>query len=83
MRNYYEQVLLPASLRGHTILVVAHKYVVEMFALLIAGLAPEDYCDFKIPNSRPSSENDLRYLATHVPQSVNTLGNCWKFTYRC
>jgi ribonuclease H / adenosylcobalamin/alpha-ribazole phosphatase len=74
VRNYYEQVLLPASLRGHTILVVAHKYVVEMFALLIAGLAPEDYCDFKIPNSRPSSENDLRYLAIHVPQSVNTLG---------
>jgi broad specificity phosphatase PhoE len=74
VRTYYEQVLLPASLRGRTILVVAHKYVVEMFALIIAGLAPEDSCDFKIPNSRPSSENDLRSLATHVPQSVYTFG---------
>jgi ribonuclease H / adenosylcobalamin/alpha-ribazole phosphatase len=74
VRNYYEQVLLPASQDGRTILVVAHKYVVEMFALVVAGLAPEDYCDFKIPNSRPSAESDLRYLATHVPQSVNTLG---------
>jgi ribonuclease H / adenosylcobalamin/alpha-ribazole phosphatase len=74
VRTYYEQVLLPASQHGRTILVVAHKYVVEMFALIIADLAPKDYCDFKIPNSRPSSEHDLRYLATHVPQSVNTLG---------
>jgi ribonuclease H / adenosylcobalamin/alpha-ribazole phosphatase len=74
VRNYYEQVLIPASQRGRTILVVAHKYVVEMFAFIVAGLAPKDYCDFKIPNSRPLSENDLRYLATHVPQSVNTLG---------
>jgi broad specificity phosphatase PhoE len=74
VRTYYEQVLLPASQQGRTILVVAHKYVVEMFALIIAGLAPEDSCDFKIPNSRPSSENELRSLATHVPQSVHTFG---------
>ena len=74
VRNYYEQVLLPALQHDRTILVVAHKYVVEMFAFIVADLAPEDYCDLKIPNSRPSSENDLRYLATHVPQSVNTLG---------
>ena len=74
VRTYYEQVLLPASQRGRTILVVAHKYVVEMFALIVADLAPEDYCDFKIPNSRPSSENDLRSLATHVPQHLNTFG---------
>ncbi len=74
VRTYYEQVLLPASQRGRTVLVVAHKYVVEMFALIVADLAPEDCCDFKIPNSRPSSEGDLRSLATHVPHSVNTLG---------
>src|SRR5215469_607697 len=74
VRAYYEQVLLPASQSGRTILVVAHKYVVEMFALIVAGLAPEDSCDFKIPNSRPSSENELRSLATHVPQSVHTFG---------
>ncbi len=74
VRSYYEQVLLPASQCGRTILVVAHKYIVEMFALIVANLAIEDYCDFKIPNSRPSSEEELRHLATHVPQSVNTLG---------
>jgi broad specificity phosphatase PhoE len=74
VRYYYEQVLLPRSRRGHTILVVAHKYVVEMFALIIARLVPEDSCDLKVPNSRPSSESDLRSLATHVPKPVNTLG---------
>jgi broad specificity phosphatase PhoE len=74
VRYYYERVLLPRSQRGHTILVVAHKYVVEMFAHIIARVVPEDTCDLKVPNSRPSSESDLRFLATHVPQSVNTLG---------
>ncbi len=74
VRYYYERVLLPRSQRGHTILVVAHKYVVEMFALIIAHLVPEGSCDLKVPNSRPSSDSDLHYLATHVPQSMNTLG---------
>lgn len=73
VRYYYEQVLLPRSRRGRTILVVAHKHVVEMFAIVVAGLVPEDSCDFKIPNSRPSSEKELRSLAIHVPRLMITL----------
>jgi broad specificity phosphatase PhoE len=74
VRYYYERVLLPRSQRGHTILVVAHKYVVEMFAHILAHRVPEDTCDLKVPNSRPASESDLRSLAAHVPRLVNTLG---------
>ncbi|MEU4251829.1 histidine phosphatase family protein [Amycolatopsis sp. NPDC026612] len=62
VRTYYEQVLLPRSLAGKNVLVVAHKYVVEMFAVVVAGIAEEDYHDLKIPNARPLSEADLRRL---------------------
>jgi broad specificity phosphatase PhoE len=74
VRYYYERVLLPRSRQGRTILVVAHKYIVEMFAHIIARVIPEDTCDLKVPNSRPSSESDLRSMVAHVPKSVNTLG---------
>ncbi|MBW8735578.1 MAG: histidine phosphatase family protein [Streptomyces turgidiscabies] len=73
---YYEHVLLPASRAGRTVLVVAHKYVVEMFALVVAGASPDTYRDFKIPNARPLSEQDLR-RAVAAPSAaglVNDLG---------
>ncbi|NUQ96455.1 MAG: histidine phosphatase family protein [Streptomyces sp.] len=73
---YYEDVLLPASRAGRTVLVVAHKYVVEMFALIVAGASPDTYRDFKIPNARPLSEQDLR-RAVAAPAAaglVNDLG---------
>ncbi|WP_405770324.1 histidine phosphatase family protein [Streptomyces sp. NBC_01538] len=73
---YYEHVLLPASREGRTVLVVAHKYVVEMFALVVAGASPDTYRDFKIPNARPLSEQDLR-RAVAAPAAaglVNDLG---------
>ncbi|HEY8985044.1 MAG TPA: histidine phosphatase family protein [Streptomyces sp.] len=73
---YYEDVLLPASREGRTVLVVAHKYVVEMFALVVAGASPDTYRDFKIPNARPLSEQDLR-RAVAAPAAaglVNDLG---------
>jgi broad specificity phosphatase PhoE len=63
IRRYYEQVLLPRSRAGKNILVVAHKYVVEVFAVVVAGLAEEDYHDLKVPNARPVSEADLRRIA--------------------
>jgi len=60
IRNYYESVLRPQSEQGRNILVVSHKYVVEMFAMVVAGVPPENYRDLKIPNARPLSEADLR-----------------------
>jgi broad specificity phosphatase PhoE len=63
LRRYYEQVLLPRSRAGKNILVVAHKYVVEVFAVVVAGIPEEDYHDLKIPNARPVSEADLRRIA--------------------
>jgi len=71
---YYDEVLLPASRAGRTVLVVAHKYVVEMFALVVAGARPESYRDFKIPNARPLSEEDLR-RAVASPAAVGLLND--------
>jgi broad specificity phosphatase PhoE len=71
---YYNEVLLPASRAGRTVLVVAHKYIVEMFALVVAGARPESYRDFKIPNARPLSEEDLR-RAVASPAAVGLLND--------
>lgn len=62
IREYYETVLLPRSEAGQNVLVVSHKYVVEMFALVVAGMSPDNYRDLKIPNARPLSEEDLRRI---------------------
>ncbi len=59
IRTYYETVLRPLSESGRTVLVVTHKYVVEMFALVVAEAAPGQYRDMKLPNARPLSETDL------------------------
>ena len=74
VRRYYLEVLLPASLAGRQVLVVTHKYVVEMFAVVLADLS--DYRDMKIPNARPLSEEDLRRIAAApaVAAKVNDLG---------
>lgn len=71
---YYNDVLLPASQAGRTVLVVAHKYIVEMFALVVAGVRPEAYRDFKIPNARPLSEQDLR-RAVAAPAAAGLLND--------
>lgn len=73
---YYHDVLLPASRAGRTVLVVAHKYIVEMFAIAAADLPPERYRDLKIPNARPLTEDDLRRAAGAPAAAglVNDLG---------
>ncbi|MCU1422697.1 MAG: Fructose-2,6-bisphosphatase [Microbacteriaceae bacterium] len=76
VQRYHSEVLEPASRAGKNILVVSHKYVVEMFALVVAGAAPEGYRDLKIPNGRPLSESDLR-AAVSRPSShgvINDIG---------
>jgi broad specificity phosphatase PhoE len=73
-KDYYEKVLLPASQSGKCILVVSHKYIVEMFALIAANVAPEDYFDFKIPNSKPCSWDDLGKRVRQSSARMNNLG---------
>ncbi|SED22677.1 2,3-bisphosphoglycerate-dependent phosphoglycerate mutase [Amycolatopsis tolypomycina] len=70
VRDYYEAVLLPRSRAGRSVLVVAHKYVVEMFALVVAGIRPTEYRDLKIPNARPLAEADLRWIARATARSA-------------
>jgi broad specificity phosphatase PhoE len=59
VHEYYYNVLLPKVESGKSILVVCHKYIIEMFALIFAGLKVDDYFDFRLPNAKPMSEKDL------------------------
>jgi len=57
--KYYYNVLLPRLKSGKSILVVCHKYIIEMFALIFAELKVEDYFDFRLPNAKPMNKKDL------------------------
>ncbi|PXF58044.1 MAG: hypothetical protein C4B58_01450 [Deltaproteobacteria bacterium] len=59
VHKYYYNILLPKVKSGKSILVVCHKYIIEMFALIFAGLKLDDYFDFRLPNAKPMSEKDL------------------------
>jgi 2,3-bisphosphoglycerate-dependent phosphoglycerate mutase len=61
VRHYYENVLLPRANAGKSLLVVCHKYPVEMFALVVAGLTPQEYFDFRLPNGKPMNEREVVY----------------------
>ena len=59
VHKYYFEVLLPRTKSGKSILVVCHKYIIEMFALIFSGIKVEDYFDFRLPNAKPMSEKEL------------------------
>ncbi len=71
VKEYYTLVLQPRSLSGQRVLVVAHKYIIEMFALIAADMEPSQYHDFKIPNSKPCSLDDLKSRAQNTSHSLN------------
>gem|GEM_PF-2528742 len=60
---------MPARNSGKTILVVCSKYIIEMFALVSMDLSAESYFDFKLPNSKPLSEESLKHYIQSESQS--------------
>ncbi|WP_081381976.1 histidine phosphatase family protein, partial [Xanthomonas citri] len=73
-KHYYETVLAPLDRQGKQVLVVAHKYIVEVFALIASGLPPADYIDFRLPNSRPLSWDELKQMTARSSSRMNYLG---------
>lgn len=59
VEEYYRTVLRPRADSGKDILVVSHKYVVEMLALILARKPLDDYFDFRLPNGKPLNESDV------------------------
>jgi broad specificity phosphatase PhoE len=74
-RKYYDEVLAPLEQAGKRILVVAHKYIVEVFALIASGRSPSEYLDFKLPNSRPLSWDDLTRLTSSSSSALNRIAD--------
>ncbi|MCC4603120.1 histidine phosphatase family protein [Xanthomonas campestris] len=73
-KQYYDTVLAPLDREGKQVLVVAHKYIVEVFALIASGLPPAEYIDFRLPNSRPLSWEELKRLTARSSSRLNYLG---------
>ncbi|CAD7736569.1 2,3-bisphosphoglycerate-dependent phosphoglycerate mutase [Xanthomonas hydrangeae] len=73
-KHYYDTVLAPLDRQGKQVLVVAHKYIVEVFALIASGLPPAEYIDFRLPNSRPLSWDELKQMTARSSSRMNYLG---------
>ncbi|MCM5580061.1 histidine phosphatase family protein, partial [Xanthomonas hortorum pv. pelargonii] len=73
-KRYYDTVLAPLDRQGKQVLVVAHKYIVEVFALIASGLPPAEYIDFRLPNSRPLSWDELKQMTARSSSRMNYLG---------
>jgi broad specificity phosphatase PhoE len=50
--QFFEQELLPALARGEQVLVVSHKYVIELICRMILKKPPELAYDLRLPNSQ-------------------------------
>ncbi|MCP3933504.1 MAG: hypothetical protein GY705_30920 [Bacteroidetes bacterium] len=57
--DYYNRVLSPRADNGKKILVVSHKYVIEMLAMILNKTPIDEYFDLRLPNARPMSENEV------------------------
>ncbi|MGN6652379.1 histidine phosphatase family protein [Trinickia sp.] len=73
-KAYYDDVLAPLEQAGKHVLVVAHKYIVEIFALIASGLSPDEYIDFRLPNSRPLSWDELKRMTARSSATLNYIG---------
>ena len=73
--RYYRHVLIPRAESGKSILVVCHKYVLEMFALNIARISPEVYFDFRLPNAMPMSEEELKTYIKKESRILKEIGD--------
>jgi len=61
--NYFRESLLPRVAEGKIVLVVCHKYIVEMFGMILAGKDVDKYHDMRLPNAHAMSGTELRAFA--------------------
>ena len=71
--RYLSEVLLPIANEGKSILVVAHKYTIEAFALIAAKIDPHYYQDFRVPNAKVLSFIELASCAKSSSKKMNHL----------
>lgn len=77
--EFHSEEILPRLQRGENVLVVAHQYVLEAYALLLEGLNPSEYYSFSLPNGKALSAEDMkayRYKTTSVWQKkIDEIGD--------
>lgn len=79
VREYWQQYLQPLPDETRVLLVV-HKYIIEVFALIGANRSPADYFDFKIPNSKAIQFEELPHYLKPSNKATQKLGD-WLTTW--
>jgi len=71
VQDFHCQEILPRLARGENVLVVAHQYVLEAYALVLEDLPPSEYYSFSLPNGKALSIDEMkayRYKTTSPTQ---------------
>jgi ribonuclease H / adenosylcobalamin/alpha-ribazole phosphatase len=71
--SFLKEVLHPLLLAGKRVLVVAHKYVIELLCRLILRLPCKNGYDLRLPNAKILSGSELRAYISRELQAINLL----------
>ncbi len=73
IRSFFVEKLEPYLLTGKKVLVVAHKYVIELLSRMILGLAIDDGYDLRLPNAKIIAGNKLAGYISKESRTFNLI----------
>ena len=71
--GFLRDTLIPMLKAGRRVMVVAHKYVIELLARLILDVPLKDGYDLRLPNARVMVGSDLRQYCRRESRRLNRL----------
>jgi len=78
-QDFHEDEILPRLARGETVLMVAHQYALEAYALVLEGLAPSEYYNCSFFKGKALSVEEMKnyhYKTTSATQKkIDEIGD--------
>ena len=59
-KDFHREEISPCISSGQNVLVVAHQYILEAYALVLEDLPPTEYYSFSLPNGKALSAEDMK-----------------------
>ena len=73
IKSFFDEELLPLLRAGKKVLVVAHKYVIELLSRMILGLAVDDGYDLRLPNAKIICGDQLAGYVSKESRTLNLI----------
>ena len=70
-KAFYQREIEPRTLRGENVLIVCHEFVMMGMVCYLAGGTRDDFVEFKVPNGKALSNNELMALLDTETDAFN------------